>query len=258
MRKFWIYVIIVTLATLSLCMTSCSQEMYDFEMSMEKSRAERLYEELTKTSTQSLFFGDNRMGGRATDSAEANIHIFTAEGRNYLSTLSQQQFESSRDSLSHRLGEEDYSRISDEEFNNYTRLFNVLGGKDGLEKLTDFGVAYINTNSNGDWREVDYLLPDDLNDEQLDIYVGMAVYIDKIGRPVYLSFVTPLEGREHACAEDAKIKLALIGIDVEVAVLSDILTDGFLAFASELEGVYVGVNLMDIWLQYEICMGRWH
>lgn len=258
MRQIVCKLLFIAMSLCSAPLVSCTQEKDDIEDSLEYSRAEQLYYELSRIPTESLFFGDNQNGSRSTDSAQADIHIYTEVGRQYLSTLSQDQFQSSLDSLTSRISLGDQAFIMDKEYENNLRIFNLLGGKEGLDKLSDFAIAYINTDANGDWRIVESMMPEGLNEKQMDVYVGMAVYIDRIARPIYATFTKTTIGDDELCKIEAVVSLMSVGVDIGFDAFLDICTDGAGLYATPEEAAYVGVDLMQIWIDYEICMGRWH
>jgi hypothetical protein len=55
-----------------------------------------------------------------------------------------------------------------------------------------------------------------------------------------------------------KNRLSLSGINIGVDALVDIMTGGTAAVLTPLEDVAIGADLASIWLDYEICNGRWH
>lgn len=114
--------------------------------------------------------------------------------------------------------------------------------------------------TNGGWGELRSLIPTGLTIEQAKIYVCMAVYIDKVARPIDNVLIDKsTKSRDSKfCEREARIRLALAGIDVTVYGLVDLLTDGVGFTLSTLEESSVAANLMNIWLDYEICNGRWH
>lgn len=217
-----------------------------------------LYDEMSSVSTRSIISNTNP-DSRSADSLSNSIPIFTPEDLEYLSTLNQDEFISFRNNIIDQLGGEDgMSRIEEMEDENYIRIFYAMDGHEGIDNLNDFSCSYLNTP--GGWSYLDVLLPDSLTTEQTKIYVGMAVYIDKIGRPIYKAILetTPISDSRDICELQAAIKLAIAGINIGVDGLIDIMTGGAGTTLTALETLAIEAQLTSIWIDYEICNGRWH
>ncbi|MCM1520993.1 MAG: hypothetical protein NC098_09425 [Lachnoclostridium sp.] len=89
----------------------------------------------------------------------------------------------------------------------------------------------------------------------------MSVYVDKIAHPYYDALKNKnmhnLADRRE-CVLAAETKLALCGINIGVDVLVDIMTGGATVELTPLETAALQCELINIWLDYEVCNGRWH
>ena len=190
---------------------------------------------------------------------DGSIPTFSQEDLTYLSSLPQENFKSFQNSLIERIEDEGgMTKLEEIEDENYTRIFYALDGHEGMDQLLEFAQLYIE--SDGGWNSIQNLIPAEITDEQSKIFIGLAVYIDKVGRPLYseIQKKSELSNDRKICKLDAAIKLSLLGVNISVDVLVDIMTGGTGAIFSNLEVAALGFELSAIWLDYEVCNNRWH
>lgn len=236
-----------------LVFVSCSQEE-EFETYEKTTEYKNIYEALKGESTVSILslLNNSRASGE-----EDGYPVFSSEDLNYLSSLSQEDFEKVRDSFIERLkstGVEDVDSIQD---SNYVKIFDLLGGHQGMDQLIAFAQEYI-TSPQG-WNQIELLMPKNIPLEQGEVYVYMATYIDKIGRPIYdvlTSKDMPVSRADSpVCVRYLQQRLAIAGVAISAEEFLDAMTGGT---ATPLEIVATGADLTGIWLDYEVCNHRWH
>lgn len=253
------FICIVILMYICIGITSCSHEDGPYELT-NTSKCEQLFRSMSELPTISII-SETKVDSRSVFNAEFVLPCFSTEDLEYLSSLSQEEFERFYHDLLNQLGENGIERIEEIRDENYTRIFNIMNGHDGMTKLKDFAIKYID--STGGWDSFQDLLPDNLTEQQSNIFVGIAVFIDKVSRPVYLTILSSpnycIQSRGNTmCDIEAGIKLSLAGVDIGVDGLVDIMTGGTDAVLTPLEDVAIGADLASIWMDYEICNGRWH
>ncbi|MBD5368631.1 MAG: hypothetical protein HDR83_05160 [Bacteroides sp.] len=137
----------------------------------------------------------------------------------------------------------------------------TLGGPKEVEKLESFMVSYMD--SDGGWENVEPYLLGIRSKKAQQVYVKIAVYIDKSAKPI----ISELFNREvlgdvsedrGLCEMAAMARLASLGIDMKVSEMVDAMTGGGGGALEGLELIAGAASLLHIWLDYEICKGRWH
>lgn len=244
-------------ATLSIIIIGCSQTD-EPSVYVEDTIAEQIYRTMSEIPTSSILSEGKSIHSRSSIDYEFTIPTFTQDDLNYLLSLSQSEFEEFRNNIIAQLGENGLDELEEKQDENYIQTFEILGGHAGMDNLKEFLTSYLETP--GGWHYVQTLLPKNLNKSQTNIYIANAIYIDKISRPVYSALIstsTPSRG-STICDIEAGIRLALVGVDIGVDDLVDIMTDGAGAALEPLEGAAVAADLTSIWIDYEICNGRWH
>lgn len=145
-------------------------------------------------------------------------------------------------------------------------LYDMLG-EDNYIKLFSYLQEYLKDNS-GSFNPVANL-PDGLEPQQIDIFLLNALFIEKIAKPIYEEMVSnsndendqsvEVANSNHLlCEVEAALKLALLGVDIGVADLAAIVTGGAAVAPALLEDLALMANLSSIYLEYEVCCGRWH
>lgn len=244
--------IVLAVSSLSGC---CNEE--NIIVADENSSAEQLYTYLSNLPTTSIL-SDGNNEDRSRTSTTLAFPVFSKEDLEYIASLNQEQLISFRDSLIFTLGFDGEQLIEDFIDENYIRVFNIMGSPEDMSALEEFAFAYLDTK--GGWHALDCLLPQNLTLEKQRIYVGLAVFIDKVSRPFYETLIkNPARSRDSMlCEWEAAMRLSLAGVDIGVDGLVDIMTDGAGLALEGLEDVALAADLTSIWLDYEICNGRWH
>lgn len=250
--------------TLKICLCSilsinfaCCKEDEELCFNSENLDYEKLYYEASNIPTYSLLEQVSE-NGRAGNNSGIQIPVLTESDLDYLASLSFNELKSLRDDVTARLGEGSLEIIDEIEYENYLRIYNLLEGHKGVDKLLDFGRIYLETP--GGWQYVESSLPQKVSVEQAKLYIGMSIYIDKIARPILLKLDdSPKNSRGLSmCRMEAESKLLLYGFDIGFEAFVDIMTGGAGALLTELEAAYDVSRLTSIWLEYEVCMGRQH
>lgn len=235
--------------------TGCSQDKDIIENNYD-SRIEDLYLKLSKIVYQ------NSRSNNITDKNSNNVMAFFSNTNlKYLSSLSKEDFLSLKNSLEAQLGKERIDEIEKVSEENYIYIFNLMGGDEGLNRYLNFTYLYLNSNGGIDCLKK--MIPAFLSEKQLEYYIGMALYVDKLARPILntISKDRPLSRvnrDKESCKKEAEIRLALVGLNIGVDAFLDLMTDGAALELTPFEGTAVTADLLSIWIDYEICNGRWH
>lgn len=236
-----------------LVFVSCSQEEA-FEADEKNSEYKSIYETLKEEPTVSIL---SLLNNSRASGVEDGYPVFSSEDLNYLSSLSQEDFEKVRDAFIKRLksaGIEDVESIQD---SNYIKIFDLMDGHQGMDQLIAFAQEYI-TSPQG-WNQIELLMPQNISLEQGEVYIYMATYIDKIGRPIYdvlTSKDMPVSRADsQICIRYLQQRLAIAGAAISTEEFIDVMTGGA---ATPLELIATGADLVSIWLDYEVCNHRWH
>lgn len=216
---------------------------------------EQLYNELSNA--PSVLIGKSSRSG----SDDVGFPTFDEETLNYMASLTVEEMVAQRDSLINSFGKDLLDSIEESEYQNYVRIFDIVGGHDGVDALSSFAIRYLE--SKGGWTNLNRLMPSNLSDEQGEIYVAIAVFVDRFSRPVYTvmtahGYLEVQSRSSKICDMDAAAKLVLAGFDIGVDGMVDAMTGGAGLAMAPLEGMALGVELYSIWVDYEICNGRWH
>lgn len=252
--KNLLFVLLCPIA-LFLLLSNCSEES-DTIIS-EETDAEILYNNLSKIQTVSLISNNNISRG-SSDLSKYALPTFTTEDLNFISSLTQDEFIAFRDSIINQLGGDADGKIEEVEIYNYKRICNSLKGDEGVNQLAEFASSYLE--SSAGWTSIKSLLPIDLTIIETKIYISMAVYVDKVARPLYLKMTEKSNDSRSLsyCDWEAALRLALAGVNIGVDGLVDVMTGGAGLVLTPEEGAIATVELTAIWLDYEVCNGRWH
>ena len=256
MRKKTIHLMPIMLVCMSVFFVGCSHEEINPSINTEND-IEQLYNELSSRPSVSIFLIDNISRGNNT-----LIPIFTPDDLKYLSSLSQKDFESFRSNIISEFGPNGNEIIENIEDRNYTSIFNLMNGHIGMDEYLNFATTYIESKSGIEILQE--LIPKNINGIQTKLYVAMAVYIDKLARPLLDELVLHEESSEPSrsgfayCKWEAERRLALAGVQMGVDALCDVMTGGAALELTPLEGAAITADLTGIWLDYEVCNGRWH
>ena len=135
-----------------------------------------------------------------------------------------------------------------------------------MTKLKDYCIDYLLNHEQGS-NIIENSEYADLSSAELEIYAHQSAFIDKVSRPVYehiyeeslkATYEYERKGDHVMCMLDLGFKLALAGVDIGVGAFLDAMSGGIGTEGLILECLKVGVDAMDMWMDYEICNGRWH
>lgn len=241
---------------------SCTSENEIISES-DMNRAKNIYNTFKSRKKVSLFSmaqGETR----SESSFSSCIPFISAEDLKMLNSLDHSEMISLREHYLNKIGKSGIEASDKIEVENYEYVFNLLGGYDGMERLFVFFNNYLGEEE--DENNLLKLLPNNLSDEAMYVYIGMGLFVDNIARPVYsllsesdYSYVEENDIITRSDRIDCKLalgaNLALLGVGVTV--------DGFLTAATggaltELEIDSAVLGLTKVWLDYEACNGRWH
>lgn len=239
--------------------SSCSQEEPILEKKLNNNIVESYYSELSSSPTISIFSNNDTQSSRSEN--EGGIPGLTSEDLKYLSSLSQKEIQALIENLDSRIDAYGREKIEEIEVNNYNRILDLIGGYENMNQYMEFSMSYLETD--GGINNLQMLMPQNLNDTQIKLYIAMAIYIDKTARPFIVEVTQSVDsklsrGDSEYCKWVADMKLALAGVDFGVDILCDIMTDGVAAEFTGLEMAAISANITSIWLDYEVCCGRWH
>ena len=183
--------------------------------------------------------------------------IFSSQDLNYLSSLSQEEFEEVREAFIKKIEYAGIEYTDSIQNSYYIKVFDILGGHEGMDRLINFAQEYLALPSG--WDQIEPLIPESLSLEQGNIYISMANYIDKIARPIYETLISKTipntRGDNPVCDWYLTQRLAIAGVAISTEEFIDCMTGGA---ATPLEIVATGADLLGIWLDYEVCNHRWH
>lgn len=236
-----------------LILVSCAKED-DFELNEKNTEYKSIYETLTETPSVSIL---SLLNNSRTSDEEDGYPLFSSVDLNYLSSLSQEDFEKVRYAFIEMLKSADVKDVESIQDSNYIEIFDLLGGYQGMEQLIAFSQEYI-TSPRG-WNQITHLMPQNISLKQGKIYVYMAAYIDKIGRPIYDALIsrdTPASRADSLiCKRYLQQRLAIAGLAISADLFIDAMTGGS---ATPIEFIATGAELLGIWFEYEVCNFRWH
>lgn len=245
----------------AILLSSCSNED-DSKILDNNHNQEELYNKL-RSSFKYKSFIPSQANVLSNDSVPLSGNI--NDDLNYLSGLSEEEFKAFLDELYIIIGGENMQVYEDISYNNYMRIFEIMGGHDGMDQLTDFLYAYMWEESG--WDSIQALLPMGLTEQQTTVYIAMAVYIDEIARPTYFTIIGEVsEGdettdplyNESYCKWELGLALIENGVKIGVEAFLEIMTGGGATEEVIPEGIEIGLDVVEAWLDYERCCGRWH
>lgn len=257
-KTHFLYIAICCL--LGVLSTGCSQQEDDIQINDSSSKLHQLYDVTENIETESIF---SSLNPASRSSSSSNTYpVFTQKDLTYLASLSQAEFQLVIDDFNSQLTTNE--RIEAEEIQDslYIEVFNILDGHEGMDNLISFAQRYMEASQG--WNSIESLLPSNLSHQQGEIYIRMAVYVDKIARPIYNQLVdldNPTSrailsnGDDPTCKWYLTQRLAIAGIAMSAEAFLDAMTGGA---ATPIEVVATGADLVGIWLDYEVCNHRWH
>lgn len=242
---------------MSSVITWCSQE--EIELSSSKNdEIDSIYQNLMNQPTISLLSIPQNL---SRSSSLQDIPEFTQEDLEYLKSLSQEHFICEQAKLLSLLDGISQETIDEIAVNNYNSIVSNLGGQDGFYELLDFGSNYLH--SDGGVSDIKNTLPKCINNVKIKYYIAMAVYIDKLARPICSIMENninknPMSRQIGDCRREAETKLLLAGCDFGLDTLIEIMTGGADTGEYVFEDAYLLADIERIYYDYEVCMGRWH
>ncbi len=253
--------LLFSLSFLMMCfLNSCTQENND---EISTSKLKELYEKL-ETCPYNSIFSINYGTSRAEHTSDYIYFAVTNDDIEYLSSLSQDEMKEERERLIQSLGHSGENIIDSLQSVGYEHIFNVLGGHVGMNQLINFTTTYIeNIESTEKWDEISQLIPSNLTENQANIYIYMAVCVNKICRPIYRvlttrqiqNISTTSRNARNICDAQLAAELSIMGIDLTAEAFIDIMSGGAM---TAFEATVGCANLVGIWYNYETCNGRWH
>lgn len=189
------------------------------------------------------------------------IPEFTQEDLNYLTSLTQEEFICEQEKIMSQVEAIPQEKIDEIAINNYNSLMSGLGGQDGIYKLLDFGIRYLQLN--GGIEDIKSTLPNKLNSSEIKYYIALSIYIDKLARPISSIMNDNIENKPISrqtgdCKREAETKLLLAGCDFGLDTLIELMTGGADTGEYVFEDAYLLADCERIYYDYEVCMGRWH
>lgn len=241
--------------------TSCSQD--EEQLISSSNEAESIYQYLINQPTITLLSSAETYGKNAIQ----YIPEFSEEDKRIISSMSQDEFKILKDSLMYKLGGYSEEELDEIAIENYIKIFNILNGQKGISELLNFASAYLHTY--GGINNIKKLIPTNLNKIETICYVSMAVYVDKLARPIYsiMSNDNVMVSDDNKdsnlknignCKWEAETKLLLAGVEFGLDTLIEIMTGGVDTEGYIFEDGLIFADLERIYYEYEVCMGRWH
>lgn len=252
--------IILFLLGLLFLMPGCSDDSVVL-LPEDKNRA--LFDELNEIPTVSFFLNHKSVISRSGESHIYGFPAFSDSELDFLYSLSPEEMKEYLDNITNQIGEKNLELADEANIEAYMAVYDYIGPA-SMERLKKFGSDYLNSEKG--WETISLLLPSNLSETETELYLIMAVCIDKSIRPIYnkiLSrdetriFVGPGSGDMNLelCRAQLSQKLLLLGGRITVDEFIDIMTGGT---ATPIELIMDGIDAVSIWLDYENCRGRWH
>ena len=137
------------------------------------------------------------------------------------------------------------------------KLFKTMGSVHCMNQLKEFANEYIK--AEGGLKDFTSLVPNDIKKSHIDYYVAIALYIDRIGRPLYDYIVkyNVVRSRNAMCDFAAEASLVTAGYTFGLETFVGLMT-GVEEFELAGDAIVLTADLVDIWIKYEQCNGRWH
>lgn len=236
--------------------SSCSQEEPILEKKPNNNIAESYYSELSSLPTISIpSISDTQISRSEND---GGIPGLTSEDLKYLSSLSQKEIQALIEKLESRIDTYGREKVEEIEVNNYNRILDLIGGYENMNQYTEFSMSYLETE--GGINSLQMLMPQNLNENQVKLYVAMAVYIDRTTRP-FMKYIVQLDNNasrshEEGCRAMAAFKLSLLGLSIGVDAFLDITTAGAAVEFTDIELLANYAELCSIRSEYDLCMNR--
>lgn len=189
------------------------------------------------------------------------LPCLSADDINVLNHMSISDLSNLRDSIKDALGATTLSRTDSIADDSYLNLYEEIGEEKGIQLLEDFIHAYLREPQG--WTSICKLIPQTQNQVDRVWFIRTAVVIDKSIRPVYNALsnqnshsraIKKMKDRPD-CKLMLEIKLTQLGIEMTAETFLDVMTGGGM-IPPEL--LFTGIDLVDIWLDYEMCNGRVH
>lgn len=220
-------------------------QMYNASMARQKSLAN---DDLTRSTEQS---------GKLT-----YPQYSVTEWKNYLSVPTEVLVHR-RDSLLSLLGNEPYENLNAQNSLAMEKAREIMESNEGMADLKKFTITYLMEPIGGP-EVINKIAPSGLSDTQKELFAEVATFIDLSGRNLYVAmeqiaienFMVVVSDKEaEPCWHDAKIQLELLGIKIGVQTLVAIGTGGEMAPLDIIDDIF---QIIEIYLAYEACQGRWH
>ncbi|MBD5422457.1 MAG: hypothetical protein HDR49_05445 [Bacteroides sp.] len=236
-------------------LTGCQSQSDSIEM-IEKEQvknARDLYVSLMEIPTSSLL-SESSVNSRATSNT---YPVLTEDDVFYLSSLSLNELEYLMSKFQSKLDSDDYLYIESRRDETLLKNFEILGGHEGFDRIMEFYDSYMGVEPG--WTSLEKLLPNNLEEQQIDLYVNYAVYIDRIARPVsrVLTLIAEPSSRGFAdeqCKMAANAKLREAGLDLEIDALTEIISGGCTTIFTTIDALELGGEVAVIIYEYHKCL----
>lgn len=208
--------------------------------------------------SNSIGWGENH-----TKAQNEGRSYFSKDDLNYLSSLTEKEFKELHSSIVEACGGSE--SIEAIQTHNYMVLYDELTDNgavpERMTRLKSFCEDYL-TKKDGK-SSLETLVPNDLTDLEVKIYASQAVFIDLVTRPVYdhieeMELMKAYENDFPWCKAELGFRIALLGLKIGVEAFLDAMSEGIGTLELILDITDAGADVMDMWLQYEVCNGRWH
>ena len=243
------------------CLSSCQEnENLEIETSQDSSM-ENLYKSMSNAPTYSVNpFNRPTILSRSEGLYNGAIPVFSPATLDSLANMSVVELQKIMTTYTDALEAAGLSSMIDDcELENTEKIYTTLGDRTKYDELLEFMNIYLISREG--FSTIRQLMPKTLNEAQSKIYLAMAVYIDKIGRPI-IDHLYPTSiytrANETYCKWEAAAKLSVLGVNIGVDAFLDVVTAGGAAAFTDLELDITMVGGMEIFYSYEACCGRIH
>lgn len=238
---------------------SCSDELDSIDSISHGENLKSLYEaNKTDNKISALTLLNN--GTRSSGALYKDIVVLTKENMDKLSGMSEEKILELKRNIISSFGD-NADVVVDSVLNcRMENLYYQLGGSEGLEKFITFTDEYLS--SAEVWESVEGCLPVNMTSMEQQFFIVAAAKIDLMARPIvqYLSHsinssTRSFEDDDMYCKFKLKRDLGLMAGELTVEEFLDMMSGGT---TTPVDCLVDGAELLSIWLDYEVCNGRFH
>lgn len=215
-----------------------------------------IYERFDKLPRASVYSSQSATRG------ERSLPAITEADLQQLASLTAEQLMACRQSRLDALGAEKLARIEEKKAENMAKMYDLMGGHEGLDRLKAFMTGYMQ-GAKG-WHRIEALMPQGLSDKQANAYLAMALYVDNIARPIYAYLTAAYAGNNITRGDiytpilpiglcEEYLSNALAGTGISIDDFLKAMDDTSEAAGPPANETWEEIDYEGIWAEYEFC-----